>query len=248
MRLLIFLIAGFFVLLLVLSGLRRVADADPAAVRKALKWAGIALLAVVFGFLVVRGWLGAAIAGAFTVAAFGLRWAGPVALARGLYNRMKAARGPSPGRTSRVDTARLSVVLDHDTGDLTGRVTAGGYKGADLADLDREALLALLAECRADSDPDSAQVLEAYLDRRLGADWRDGDRAEQRTGADAPAAETGTMSRAEALAILGLGSDAGTDEIAEVHRRLMKHLHPDRGGSAYLAARINQARDVLLGV
>jgi curved DNA-binding protein CbpA len=54
------------------------------------------------------------------------------------------------------------------------------------------------------------------------------------------------MNRDEALAVLGLKNGATADTIRAAHRRLMKELHPDRGGSDYLAAKVNQAKDVLL--
>ena len=88
-------------------------------------------------------------------------------------------------------------------------------------------------------------LLQAYLDRVHGDDWRqraNGGREQPRDPGHA-----GEMSREEALQILGLGADAGEAEIVEAHRRLMQKLHPDRGGSAYLAARINLAKDILLG-
>jgi DnaJ-class molecular chaperone len=54
------------------------------------------------------------------------------------------------------------------------------------------------------------------------------------------------MSREEALSILGLKADAGREDIIAAHRRLMQKVHPDRGGSDYMAAQINKAKDILL--
>ena len=119
----------------------------------------------------------------------------------------------------------------------------GGQSGRDLAELTLPELLALLAECRAD-DPESVPLLEAWLDR-AAPDWREAEAA-MGEGAAPPAGRSGPMTRAEALAVLGLAEPASEAEIRAAHRRLMRGAHPDQGGSDWLAARINQARDVLL--
>ena len=73
-------------------------------------------------------------------------------------------------------------------------------------------------------------------------------RARMRAGpGGAPPRASGKMSRAEALSVLGLSEGATSDEILAAHRRLIKQAHPDKGGSSYLAAKINEAKDVLLG-
>ena len=148
----------------------------------------------------------------------------------------------SSGRTSSIRTRFLEMTLDHDSGNMDGVVLEGDYRGRRLSELGLDQLVELLAVYRV-QDPQSAAVLEAYLDRTEGETWRD-----NVEGDGAPASPGGgQMTREEALAILGLQAGAGKEEIREAHRRLMQKLHPDRGGSDYLAATINQAKRVLLG-
>jgi hypothetical protein len=150
---------------------------------------------------------------------------------------------PSPGRISRVRSATIEMELDHDTGAMDGSVLAGALAGRRLNQLDEAALKHLYEACQA-SDPDGVRLLEAYLDRRF-AGWREDAQAHghARTGGEAQA---GAMSEQEAYQILGLQPGADADEIRRAHRSLMKKLHPDQGGSTYLATRVNQAKEVLL--
>ena len=99
--------------------------------------------------------------------------------------------------------------------------------------------------CRVD-DPQSVQLLEAYLDRTHGDSWRGPDESGGGTGGT-ERATGGKMTVAEAREILGVDESASRDEIIDAHRRLMQKMHPDRGGSTYLASKINQAKDVLIG-
>ena len=162
----------------------------------------------------------------------------------GAFNRARAARGPTPGSSSRVQADWLRMTIDHDSGRLAGDVLKGTFRGRTLDSLAPEELLALLSECRR-GDPESARLLEAYLDRRLGDDWREGDDASRSTHDSAPGEVP--MTQSQALEILGLEPDATREAIIAAHRRLIQKLHPDRGGSSFLAAQINRAKDVLLG-
>ena len=158
---------------------------------------------------------------------------------RAFTNRMKAGAspGPTPGQTSEVETAFLRMRLDHDTGEMNGTVLRGRYEGCALRGLGLRELIELLTECR--SDRQSVAVLQAYLDR-VHEDWR------EHCGPP-PGPSSDGMNEDEARAVLGVGPDATREEIVTAHRRLMQRLHPDRGGSDYLAAKLNAAKDLLLG-
>jgi len=161
-------------------------------------------------------------------------------IARAVRNRPSGGfSAPGTGQRTEVNTTFLQAWIDHTTGDVGGTVLAGRFAGRTLDVLTDAELLALQAECAADAD--SLRVLEAYLDRRLGADWRNA------RSAPPPRGPGTDMSRDEALAVLGLSAGATEEEIKAAHRRLIQRMHPDVGGSAELAARINRAKDVLLG-
>jgi hypothetical protein len=156
---------------------------------------------------------------------------------RRLYDRYRA---PAGGRTSQAETQYLRMTLDHDTGAMSGTVLRGRYAGMRIEELGEGDLLALLRECRAEDDQ-AARLVEAYLDR-THRDWREA----MAGGAGGGTTGGGTMSVEEACAILGVARDASPQQIKEAHHRLMQKLHPDHGGSDYLATQINRARDVLL--
>jgi hypothetical protein len=160
-------------------------------------------------------------------------------IARALRNRPSGGfSSPGTGRRTEVRTAFLQAWIDHGTGDVGGRVLTGRFAGRTLDRLSDSELLDLHEECR--NDADSLRVMEAYLDRRLNVDWR--------TARQPPPRGPHTdMTRAEALAVLGLAEGASEEEIKAAHRRLIRRTHPDAGGTADLAARINRAKDVLVG-
>jgi hypothetical protein len=201
---------------------------------------GIALL-LVAAFLLARGALPLAIPLAF----FGLALLGlPVRSWFGSGGPFATRK--SPGQRSEVHTDALEMVLDHDSGEMEGRCLKGRFAGRMLSSLSDAELLVLLEELR-EADSQGAALIEAYLDRR-GAGWREG-RTEEATKEQARAPRGGRtrMAREEAYEVLGLKKGASEDEIRAAHRKLMMKLHPDQGGSTYLAARINEAKDVLLG-
>ena len=218
-------------------------NADPAKIRVTAKWVGIGLLGLlVIALIFFRrfDWL-------FYAAAIGFPFlirAG--AIFRRFRNAVKMARGPASGQSSAVRTETLAVSLDHDSGRMDGEVLRGRFAGQLLSALSLDDLLELLADC-VRQDPQSVAVLESYLDGVHGESWRE--RADQ-AGNDRSsgvARRSGGLSREQALEILGLKEGADEAAIREAHRRLMMVNHPDRGGSDYLAAQINEAKDVLLG-
>lgn len=144
---------------------------------------------------------------------------------------------------STVTTRFLDMTLDHANGAINGQILEGCFAGHVLQELTLQELLALWRECQV--DPQSVAVLEAYLDRHAEPGWREWLR-EAGSAADSPATAN-IISHTEAYQILGLSPGATRAEIQAAYRRLIQRLHPDQGGSAYLAAQLNRARDVLLG-
>ncbi len=215
-------------------------NTDPARLARNLKWTGIGVAAVaVIGLVLVPP--------VRELAALLF----PLALSMPLLSRIRGFidrhRAPAGGRTSTVATAFLRMSLDHDTGAMSGTVLRGEFAGMRVEELGRGDLLALLRECRA-ADEEGARLLEAYLDR-LHPDWRDdlgGGSGHGSAGQAGAGPASGDLTVDEAYAILGLARGATPAQIKEAHRRLMVKLHPDHGGSDYLATKINRARDLLL--
>ncbi|MFT5209662.1 MAG: hypothetical protein ACI9CE_001384 [Flavobacterium sp.] len=143
-------------------------------------------------------------------------------------------------KTSSIVTVYLDMRLAHDSGELDGKILMGKYQGQLLSNLDYDKLLDLVDMCS--SDDESTRLLTAYIERRFP-----GQESEDRSG-DSYTPEPADVSydQAQALAILGLEKGASDDEIVDAHRRLIQKMHPDRGGSTYLAARINGAKSFLL--
>lgn len=212
---------------------RSFANAQPTQVRGLMrKVAGGGLIAL-SGFLALRGGmnlampvflLGLGLMGQQMVFPNGMPWA-----------------NKSAGQKSKVTTSLLAMELDHDSGKMDGEVLAGAFKGRKLLSLSLDEMRGLHAACAGMSDQSRA-LLEAWIDR-VRPEWRAQWNGQ---GASASTAMAGRMSRKEALAILGLKDGASPDDIRAAHRRLMKTAHPDLGGSDYLAAKINEAKELLI--
>jgi hypothetical protein len=209
--------------------------------------AGTAILLVVLIMIVLgRLPLQALLAPFLFMLTFGLRnahWLMRLLTMMRQRSRAAGAAGRRSG-SSKVSTDWLSMELAHSTGTMDGLVRKGSFQGQRLSAMDLRTLLALAQECQADTD--SLQLLEAYLDR-MHADWRKSfDDADSDASAQGSQHSGAEMTGALALEILGLHQGASREEVIAAHRRLMQKLHPDRGGSDYLAQRINAARDCLL--
>jgi hypothetical protein len=145
-------------------------------------------------------------------------------------------------RASFVQTAFIIVALDPQRQPVDGQVMAGRFTGRKLSDLQPGELLALRREVAADFFGRS--ILEAYLDRRLPG-WREHFQDDAAAGRR-NRASSDAMTKQEAYEILGVQPGASSDDIRRAHRTLMKKIHPDKGGTTQMAARVNQARDILL--
>jgi len=218
--------------------LRAFVNASPAALAGLLRKGGGAVAILAALALVLRGRVDLAL----PLGAFGLWLTGLVGGAPAGFR----PAGKGGGGVSRVRSALVEMELDHVTGAMRGVVLAGPDEGKPLDSLDRDRLIALYRLCRSD-DPDGARLLEAYFDRRFSG-WRQtGDaQGDARRAEHGAMRSSGSISEDEAYEILGLEKGAAAADIARAHRDLMKKLHPDLGGTTDLAARVNEAKEVLM--
>ena len=226
------LLFGLVALAILLWAAQKYLKADPRKLAAVLKLSGGITLLVFAAFFAVRGQL--AIAAPLAAAGLGLLgWLpfGPAGFG--------ARTQKSAGQVSRVRSAFLEMELDHDSGAMRGVILAGPREGTRLEALDVDTLVGLMAEI----DDESRALLAAYLDRR-DTSWREHAQADAATGRSS--APRGPMSQEEAYQILGLEPGAKAEDIVHAHRTLMKRIHPDQGGTNYLAARVNEAKDTLL--
>jgi DnaJ domain len=235
------LIAGVVAVILLYLSLQMFRAANPVVLARAIKIAGGVVALAVAAFTGMKGELAVAIPiGLFGAGLLGWSPFGTSGFASisGIFGGSRTQR--SPGQASRVRSGYLDMSLDHDSGELTGQIVAGPYAGHSLDEFDLPQLTTMISGF----DAESVSLLESYLDRRFPA-WRQ-DAQGNTAGGQSRTASSGKMTDEEAYQILGLQPGAGRDEIGRAHRALMKKLHPDQGGSTYLAARVNEAKDTLL--
>jgi DnaJ-domain-containing protein 1 len=235
------LIAGAVAVVLLYSLLQMFRAASPVMLARAIKIGGGILALAVAAFTGLKGEIAVALplgifgAGLLGWSPFGTSGFNPIG---GMFGGAAARR--SQGQQSRVRSQFLDMTLDHDSGQLNGRIVEGPGAGHDLSEFDLAQLIAMMTGF----DAESVALLESYLDRRFPA-WRQ-DTQGNAAGRQSRSAASGKMTNEEAYQILGLQPGAGRVEIGRAHRALMKKLHPDQGGSTYLASRVNEAKDILL--
>lgn len=243
-----YLVLGVAVLIGILLVARWYVSAQPSTLLKSLKWIFIILVVLVAGALIFTGRIGWGLLAIPALLPLLMR-ARMAARAAKNYSRMAssgaagAGAGSGSGKASEIETAYVRMILNHDNGEMNGDVIAGRFAGRTLRSMELGEVLQLLGEASADEQ--SVQVLSAYLDRYHGDEWREQARAGGHAGNGGGG--QGSMSREEAYDILGLGAGASDEDIKTAHHELMSKIHPDKGGSTYLATKINQAKDFLLG-
>lgn len=228
-------IAGLLLLYLVLAGIKAFGRVTPAQVARWMRGGGMLMFIVGAVYLLVAGRFGLV---QMLIQAFRSR---PGVGLGGDFFEARGSGGKS--RASTASTAWIYMRLDLDAGSMEGRAIGGPYAGREFSALSRDENLKLYALCR-QQDLDGARLLETYFDRRF-AGWREAYQSQRESGS-VGGGGSGAMTRDEAYEVLGLPKGAAGDEIVRAHRSLMKKLHPDHGGSTALAARVNQAKDVLL--
>jgi hypothetical protein len=229
------LLIALFILFLAYQAIRFAAHARPEVLARAVKTAGGLACFGVAALLFLRGHTEMALG----AAGVGL-WLGGWAAAPRWLQKLRPGR-----RRTLLRSAMVEIEIDPATGLMHGLVLAGPLEGRELNEMTTQELQSLHSICAA-SDPEGLRHLEVYFDSRFPG-WRgaaDGD-AHARAGRGR-ARSGGAMSEDEAYEVLGLQKGAARDDITRAHRTLMKKLHPDQGGTTALAARVNEAKDILM--
>ncbi len=237
------LVAGGLALALLYFFAKWLTQSNPAKLTQTLKMLiGMALLLVCAGLAVTGKYVAAAPLALFALSLLGWGSAGKFRFPGGFSLGGLGGASKSAGQTSNISSRFLHMELDHDSKKLEGKVLAGAFAGRALSSLQVDDLKQLWREVQADQD--SAALLEAYLDSRL-SNWRVNFDADSTAG-QRDTSGSSALTEKEAYEVLGLAPGASVDDIRAAHRRLIKRLHPDSGGSAFLASKLNEAKDRLL--
>ena len=232
-----YLLIGVALVVAVVLFARWYQNTNPGRLAKAIKWSLIGVGGLVAIFLAATGKIHLAVLPlALTLLPLLLRKLGSSVGA-------SHSGAPSLGNQSNVKTAFISMTLDHDSGKMDGTVHYGTYAEKTLSQLSKHDLIVLLRDLKT-KDEQSAQLLETYMDRVLDENWRND--ANFSSSNNSQTKNSSDMSREEAYNVLGLKPDCSEIEIRDAHRKLLLKIHPDQGGSDYLASKINQAKEGLL--
>lgn len=240
---LLFLIVGLGLFFAILLLTKQFAQADVKVLAARLKrYGGVAALFGAGVLFVTGRVLPAIILATFAFTLMGRSLPFP-------FGRLGGA-GKSQGQSSSVRTPYLEMALDHDTGQMAGRVLRGRFEGRLLSELSQGDLDLLMEELQR-ADNEGMQLLQAWLERMSphGAQTKAGGHSRQQSNGQSGGnggPSRGTMTVEEAYSILNLKPGATREEIQTAHRDLMKRFHPDQGGSTYLASKINEAKALLL--
>lgn len=201
--------------------------------RKPFLWRSVFwLILALTVYLVMTGrmhWLGAGIAALVPLLRTLLVWGSRAGPLLRLLGRFKTT--PSQFRSQ-----FLVVSINFANGSIDGEVISGKHNGKKLTELSLAELNELSQEFK-QADKESYILLQAYL-IRTGKSNNQSDNQYKPSNIN-------DLSNNEAYEILGLPTSASKDEIIKAHKRLIQRIHPDRGGSDYLAAKINAAKDQL---
>ena len=241
-----YFVLGIAILIGVVLAGRWYVNASPSSILRVFKWIAIICIIILVAVVILTR--------QFAWAAFALPALLPWLLRARRASRMAknwarmsgaaaTGSGTAPGQTSEIETKYLRMYLVHDTGEMNGDVIFGKFTGRTLRSLKFEELVSVMEEVK-DDNP-SVQVLTAYLERYHESAWRDQMSSNGEASSNAPEA-SGAMTLEEAYKVLGLEVGATKLQIKEAHKRLMNKIHPDHGGSTYLATKLNEAKDFLL--
>jgi len=233
-----FLILGILILITIVLILKWFVSADSKSVLRVFKWFFIIFGSVLGLFFIFSGRLSWVFIGIPVLFPILMRIRAVMNLYK-VFSRFNGSKGKSfSSGTSSVRTETLDMSLNQETGEMKGEINKGPFKGSTIESLSQEDLFNLVRYC-SKNDREAAQVLEAYLNR-IDPGWQS---RFENTREDMPS----TIDREQAFKVLGLNSESTNQEIKAAYHKLIASLHPDRGGSAYLAAKINEAKDILLG-